>query len=91
MGKKLTDAQIAHYHSEGFLYPVDAFSADQARRYRRAMEDFEAAQGQELGKGHNFKPHLLFTWVDETVHDPAVLDAELYFYSFQVFGTRLSF
>jgi len=75
MGKKLTDAQIAHYHREGFVYPVDAFSADAARRYRRAMEEFEAAQGQELGKGHNFKPHLLFTWVDEIVHDPAVLDA----------------
>ena len=75
MGKKLTDAQIAHYQREGFVYPIDAFSADQARRYRRAMEGFEAAQGQELGKGHNFKPHLLFTWVDEIVHDPAVLDA----------------
>ena len=46
MGKKLTDAQIAHYHREGFVYPIDAFSAERARRYRRAMEDFEAAQGQ---------------------------------------------
>ena len=75
MGKKLTDAQIAHYHREGFVYPVDAFAHERARRYRRAMEGFEAAQGQKLGKGHNFKPHLLFTWVDEIVHDPAVLDA----------------
>jgi non-haem Fe2+, alpha-ketoglutarate-dependent halogenase len=75
MGKKLTHAQIAHYHREGFVYPVDAFSAEEARRYRRAMEDFEAAQGRELGKGHNFKPHLLFTWVDAIVHHPAVLDA----------------
>jgi len=28
-----------------------------------------------LTRGHNFKPHLLFTWVDEIVHHPAVLDA----------------
>jgi non-heme Fe2+,alpha-ketoglutarate-dependent halogenase len=75
MGKKLTDAQIEHYHRDGFVYPVDAFGADAARRYRRAMEDFEAAQGTQLTKGHNFKPHLLFTWVDEIVHSPAVLDA----------------
>jgi non-haem Fe2+, alpha-ketoglutarate-dependent halogenase len=75
MGKKLTDAQIEKYRRDGFVYPVDAFTRDDARRYRRAMEDFEAAQGTELTKGHNFKPHLLFTWVDEIVHHTAVLDA----------------
>ena len=73
MGKKLTQAQIERYHREGFVYPIDAFAAEDARRYRRAMEEFEAAQGRELTKGHNFKPHLLFTWVDEIVHHPAVL------------------
>src|SRR6058998_4075009 len=75
MGKKLTEAQIERYHRDGFVYPVDAFDAEEARRYRRAMEEFEAAQGRELTKGHNFKPHLLFTWVDEIVHHPAILDA----------------
>ena len=50
MAKKLTDAQIGHYRREGFVYPVDALSAEQAARYRRAMETFEAARGQELGK-----------------------------------------
>jgi non-heme Fe2+,alpha-ketoglutarate-dependent halogenase len=75
MGKKLTDAQIEHYRRNGFVYPVDAFGADEARRYRCAMEDFEAAQGTQLTKGHNFKPHLLFTWVDKIVHSAAVLDA----------------
>jgi non-haem Fe2+, alpha-ketoglutarate-dependent halogenase len=75
MGKKLTDAQIAQYHNDGFVYPIDAFGADEARRYRRAMEDFEAAHRTELTKGHNFKPHLLFTWVDRIVHHPAILDA----------------
>jgi non-haem Fe2+, alpha-ketoglutarate-dependent halogenase len=75
MGKKLTDEQIERYHRDGFVYPIDAFAAEQARRYRRAMEEFEAAQGRELTKGQNFKPHLLFTWVDEIVHHPAILDA----------------
>jgi non-heme Fe2+,alpha-ketoglutarate-dependent halogenase len=75
MGKKLTEAQIERYHRDGFVYPIDAFAAEEARRYRRAMEEFEVAQGRELTKGHNFKPHLLFTWVDEIVHHPAILDA----------------
>ena len=28
-----------------------------------------------MTRGHNFKPHLLFPWVDEIVHSPQVLDA----------------
>src|SRR5499426_3976888 len=28
-----------------------------------------------MTRGHNFKPHLLFPWVDEIVHAPEVLDA----------------
>jgi non-haem Fe2+, alpha-ketoglutarate-dependent halogenase len=75
MGKKLTDAQIERYHRDGFVYPVDAFTAEAALGYRRAMEDFETTQGRAFTRGHNFKPHLLFTWVDEIVHHPAVLDA----------------
>ena len=75
MGKKLTQAQIERYHREGFVHPIDAFPAEDARRYRLAMEEFEAAQGRELTRGHNFKPHLLFTWVDEIVHHAAILDA----------------
>jgi hypothetical protein len=74
MPKKLTEAQIERYHRDGFVFPFDALSADQARRCRRALEDFEAAHGA-LAKGNNFKPHLLFTWVDEIVRHPAVLDA----------------
>src|SRR5947199_1138546 len=75
MGKMLTEAQIERYHRDGFVYPIDAFAAEEAWLYRRAMEEFEAAQGRELTKGQNFKPHLLFTWVDEIVHHPAILDA----------------
>jgi hypothetical protein len=75
MGKKLSDKQIARYGRDGCVYPVEAFSRDEARRYLECLESFERNQGQEFGKGHNFKPHLLFTWVDEIVHHPAVLDA----------------
>jgi non-haem Fe2+, alpha-ketoglutarate-dependent halogenase len=75
MGKKLTDAQIDQYNRDGYVYPVDAFGVEQAWRYREAMENFEGAQATEFTKGHNFKPHLLFTWVDEIVHHQAILDA----------------
>jgi non-heme Fe2+,alpha-ketoglutarate-dependent halogenase len=75
MGKKLSDSEVERYGRDGLLFPVDAFSAAEARHYRDCLEAFEREQGRELGKGHNFKPHLLFRWVDEIVHHPAVLDA----------------
>ena len=73
--KKLTDAQIAQYERDGYVCPVDAFPAEQMQAWRERLEAFERAEGQKMTRGHNFKPHLLFPWVDEIVHAPAVLDA----------------
>ena len=74
MGKRLTDTDVARYLRDGFLFPVDAFSPDEARSFRDRLEDFERRDGRQFGKGHNFKPHLLFPWVDALVRHPAVLD-----------------
>ena len=75
MAKKLTPDQIAAYERDGFICPVDSFSPEQARGWRARLEAFERAEGQKMTRGHNFKPHLLFPWVDEIVHAPQVLDA----------------
>jgi non-heme Fe2+,alpha-ketoglutarate-dependent halogenase len=74
MGKRLSDADIARYHRDGFLSPIDAFSPKEARGFRERLEKFELRDGRQFGKGHNFKPHLLFPWVDELVRHSAVLD-----------------
>ena len=73
--KKLTPEQIANYERDGFICPVDAFPAERAHAWRQRLEAFERAEGQKMTRGHNFKPHLLFPWVDEIVHAPEVLDA----------------
>jgi ectoine hydroxylase-related dioxygenase (phytanoyl-CoA dioxygenase family) len=75
MGKRLSEIEIARYERDGFVFPVDVFTPEQAQGYLGQLEGFERAQGQQFGKGHNFKPHLLFRWVDEIVHHPNVLDA----------------
>lgn len=74
MGKVLSDAEVAQYDRDGFLFPIDAFSPEEARGFRDRLEDFERCDGRLFGKGHNFKPHLLFPWVDALVRRPAVLD-----------------
>jgi phytanoyl-CoA dioxygenase PhyH len=75
MPKKLSPEQITHYERYGYLCPVDGFAAGQARAWCDKLEAFERSEGQKLGRGHNFKPHLLFPWVDEIVRAPQVLDA----------------
>ncbi len=74
MGKVLTDAAVAQYHRDGFLFPIDAFNPEEAREFRDRLEAFERRDGRPFGKGHNFKPHLLFPWIDALVRHPAVLD-----------------
>ncbi|WP_395714325.1 phytanoyl-CoA dioxygenase family protein [Reyranella sp.] len=75
MTRKLSAEQVAGYARDGYVSPIDAFSPAQARAWRDRLEAFERAEGQKMTRGHNFKPHLLFPWVDEIVHSPAVLDA----------------
>jgi hypothetical protein len=75
MPKKLTQEQISGYERDGYVCPVDGFSTERARAWRHRMEAFERAEGQKMTRGHNFKPHLLFPWLDEIVHAPEVLDA----------------
>jgi len=71
MGKKLSEVEIGRYGRDGFVCPIEAFRPDQAHGYLDRLEAFEQRDGKQFGKGHNFKPHLLFTWVDEIVHHPA--------------------
>ena len=75
MGKVLSEAQIKQFEDNGYVYPVDCFTREQATAYLNQLESFEKAHGVELGKGFNFKPHLLFKWVDEVARHPKILDA----------------
>ena len=75
MPKKLTDAQVQAYGDDGYLPAVPVLSADEVKRYRTALEDFEARSGATLGFPEKSKSYLLFDWADAIVHHPAVLDA----------------
>ena len=72
---KLTQQQVDRFRDDGFLYPIDAMSTDEATRLREGFEESERMQGFQFGRGCNFKPHLLYHWADELVHNSALLDA----------------
>jgi ectoine hydroxylase-related dioxygenase (phytanoyl-CoA dioxygenase family) len=73
--KKLSPEQVMQYERDGFVCPVEAFSRERAAAWHERLQAFERAEGQKMTRGHNFKPHLLFPWVDEIVHSPEILDA----------------
>jgi ectoine hydroxylase-related dioxygenase (phytanoyl-CoA dioxygenase family) len=75
MTKVLSDADVAAYIRDGYHFPVRVMSAEDARKYRIALETHEAKAGQPLQGNLRHKSHLLFTWVDELVHHPRILDA----------------
>ena len=75
MGKMLTAAQAAAFERDGYLFPLRAFSAAEARSYRDALETYEAETGDAIHSNMRHKVHLLFRWADEVVHHPRILDA----------------
>lgn len=86
MPKVLTDTDIAHYRDDGFVSPLDVFSAGEAAALRGHIEAFEAERGPvftenrprpgDTFKGsYRFKSHLLFKWLADAIRHPTILDA----------------
>lgn len=71
----LSQEQIDGYHRDGFLFPLKVLTTEQAAHYRSCLEGHEARAGLPLQGNLRHKTHLLFTWVDELAHHPAILDA----------------
>ena len=75
MLKMLSHEAVEQYHRNGYYFPVPVLSAAEAARYRRCLEQHEAKTGQPLQGNWRHKTHLIFTWADELVHHPQILDA----------------
>jgi len=73
--KVLTPAQVEAFRRDGYHFPVRALSTDEALSYRRRLEQSEATLGGPLRGALRSKPHLLFTWANELIRHPVVLDA----------------
>jgi len=75
MPKSLSEAQIVAYEREGYLAPVAAMSEAEARALRARLETIEAGTGGPLRGDLRHKAHLLFPFLAELIHHPAILDA----------------
>jgi non-haem Fe2+, alpha-ketoglutarate-dependent halogenase len=72
--KALSDTAVQQYNEFGYYAPVPALTPDEAGAIRARLEDFEAGAGVLAGKLRH-KSHLLFTWLNELIRHPGILDA----------------
>lgn len=75
MPKMLSSEAVQQYQRDGFYFPAPVLSRDEAAHFRRCLEQHEAKTGKPLQGNWRHKTHLLFTWADELVHYPKILDA----------------
>ncbi len=72
--KSLSEAAVRQYRELGYCAPVAALSSAEAATLRDRLEQFEACAGVLSGRLRH-KPHLLFTWLNDLVRHPRILDA----------------
>ncbi len=72
--KLLSPEAVEQYRREGWYAPVSVLSPAEAKALRGKLEAFEAGAGGLKGPLRH-KTHLLFTWLDELIRHPRILDA----------------
>jgi hypothetical protein len=72
--KSLTEAAVRQYRDLGYYAPVPVLTWAEADGLRRRLEAFEAS-GDGMQGAVRHKPHLLFTWLNELIRHPRILDA----------------
>lgn len=75
MAKVLDAAALRQYTEQGYYHPVDVLTATEVAAYRARLEAVERAQGHPITGPQRSKSHLLYTWVDELIRHPLILDA----------------
>ena len=70
----LTDPQIKAFKRDGFIFPLKAMEADEARWLRKRLEAIETERGSLTGKFRSPKNHLLMTWFDRLIRHSKILD-----------------
>ena len=72
--KSLSDTALRQYQEEGYFSPVRVLSTAEAADLRHRLESYEAGAGVLRGKLRQ-KSHLLFTWLNDLIRHPKILDA----------------
>jgi non-heme Fe2+,alpha-ketoglutarate-dependent halogenase len=75
MPKRLTEAQQAAYQRDGFIAPIDIFTADEVAQIHAELDAAEAAHGEQLQAAGRNNAHYVLPVLDRIAHDQRILDA----------------
>jgi hypothetical protein len=75
MPKVLSPAMIEYYRDNGFLFPYDVLSPQEAAVLGSRVEEMEKRIGAELQSKFRVKAHLPFPWLCDVVRNERLLDA----------------
>ena len=75
MPRFLSKQQVEQYREQGFVAPVDVMSEDEAAGYLQRLQAAEIEYPHDLNAENRNNPHLAFSFLDELVHHPLILDA----------------
>src|SRR5258708_14381792 len=75
MPKLLSENDVAAYRDRGYHFPVDALSAGEVADFRRRLEAYEAASGGPIKGEMRHRSHVLFTWINDMIPHPKILNA----------------
>ena len=75
MPKLLSEDAVAAYRECGYHFPIEALSESEVAGFRRKLEDYEAESGGPIKAEMRHRSHVLFSWIDEMVRHPKILDA----------------
>jgi non-heme Fe2+,alpha-ketoglutarate-dependent halogenase len=75
MTRHLTEAQVEHFKQQGYVFPFRALSAEEALDYRRIIEDYETASGEDVNKTLKIKGHLALPAIVDLARNAKILDA----------------
>lgn len=77
IGSGLTEAQVATYWEQGYLFPLQVFSAQRAQALRAELEQVEATPLGETRSVKSYKrvnAHAVMPFAYDLAADPAILD-----------------
>lgn len=75
MPKMLSPDQLRSFEEDGFVFPLDGLTADEAAAARAKFEAYEAGIGESAHKRLRVKAHLAFPWLTDIARHPRILDA----------------
>ncbi len=70
----LSASQMEQYRSQGWLSPLDVLTEAETEEARTRLESFEAEHGPFSNRPERSRAYLPFTWVDEIMRNPVLVD-----------------